>query len=1030
MMRDAGGMRVSARSVVRAVLALAMAAVLAACGGGSGSDLSGNTPSFPGGGTSGGSNGGTTTPTPAATVAVTIVDGATQQATTTLESGKVHYARAVVTNASGATVANAVVSFESSDDQSIVFTPAATALTDASGRAQVTIAPASTATAGAYTVKASATVDQKVASGTASVAIAAAPAASAMALSVVNSSGQPTTALSTATSTRVRALVRDPNGNAVGNALVTFSTSNAAAVSVQPATALTSASGVAEVAIAPTGTTVVGAYTVIASTTVGQRVVSASANVSVAPVPAAGTVTLSMLDAGDQPTNAIAFGQTVKARAIVRDAAGQPAPNVVVRYTASDSVVVGFTPAASALTNADGVAEVKVTPSSPLLAGAYSVTATAQVAQRTVDSTVNVAIGSASSVPVAVTVVDLFTQQATNSLSFLKSTEARAVVRDAFGQPVPNAVVRFIASNSGAVTFSPAETALTDVNGQARVQVAPSSLTSAGAVTITASSQLGTSPVAGATNVAIGATEVTLGPLQLPSGTLSAYGTTVVSVAVGGVPASTPVGVRFTSTCASQNPARASITPLVISSNGVARATYVDKGCAGTDLISATVDGTSTTRVANLAVATPAIANIQFVDALPQNIATRGTGGPGLSEVALVKFRVIDQANNPVTTPTSVSLSLSNSTGGILIDQVAGPVTRQTDANGEVTVQVQSGTLPTPVWVIASIAGGSGTLSTNSNLLTVTTAQPVQKRFSLSFEKFNIEGWNYDGAETRAQILAADQFGNPVPDGSAVNFIAETGLVDAVCRTAGGACSLLFRSQNDRPQAAPGQPRWQAGRVSIVAYAVGEESYDDVNSNGRFDAGEPFYELGYLYIDQNENGQFDAGERTLTFNPQSSACVGHAAGPDIPSRPGTCDGQWGLAHLRRSAVVVLSGSFAAFKSSPVDPAVGVPPADIATSYTLGPACSTTIGFWLQDVNGNPMPYDTKITAEVVGGSGLTTLVPVDVVKSTNSIGGTYHQVLVSGRVEAGAVCNGSGTVFIKATTPRGNQTIFSATVAP
>jgi hypothetical protein len=50
------------------------------------------------------------------------------------------------------------------------------------------------------------------------------------------------------------------------------------------------------------------------------------------------------------------------------------------------------------------------------------------------------------------------------------------------------------------------------------------------------------------------------------------------------------------------------------------------------------------------------------------------------------------------------------------------------------------------------------------------------------------------------------------------------------------------------------------GRVSITAYAVGEESYTDNDGDLDFTAGEPFGDLGQVYIDKNDNTAIDAGE--------------------------------------------------------------------------------------------------------------------------------------------------------------------------
>lgn len=84
----------------------------------------------------------------------------------------------------------------------------------------------------------------------------------------------------------------------------------------------------------------------------------------------------------------------------------------------------------------------------------------------------------------------------------------------------------------------------------------------------------------------------------------------------------------------------------------------------------------------------------------------------------------------------------------------------------------------------------------------VTTGQPVQAAFSLSAGSFNISGWNHDNVTTNVNILIADQFGNPVADGTPVVFQTDSGAIGSSsiggCVTVNGGCSVNFRSQNPR----------------------------------------------------------------------------------------------------------------------------------------------------------------------------------------------------------------------------------------
>src|SRR5206468_6170636 len=111
----------------------------------------------------------------------------------------------------------------------------------------------------------------------------------------------------------------------------------------------------------------------------------------------------------------------------------------------------------------------------------------------------------------------------------------------------------------------------------------------------------------------------------------------------------------------------------------------------------------------------------------------------------------------------------------------------------------------------------------------------------------------------------ADHFGNTVPDGTAVNFITEGGSIGSSCTTTTGSCTATFTSQNLRPT---------NGRVSVLAYAVGEEGFSDTDGDGLadkvpnelVDANGVSTDMPEAFLDSNENGVRDGGETFIDFN--------------------------------------------------------------------------------------------------------------------------------------------------------------------
>jgi protocatechuate 3,4-dioxygenase beta subunit len=577
---------------------------------------------------------------------------------------------------------------------------------------------------------------------------------------------------------------------------------------------------------------------------------------------------------------------------------------------------------------------------------------------------------------VTLVLTDLTSGATTNSISLGNPVKATATVLDGNKKPVANALVSFEVDPATLVTVSPASAfILSDASGVASVQLSPAAVSSAGAGKISATATIDSTNTSSSVNFSIGAANIGLSDLKPGTTSLSPYSTTNITVNVtdAGVPTSFPVTVEFSSTCASSG--KANLTASTQSINGVATANYTDKKCATTDTITATVAGTSVFVTVNLVVSAPQATSIQFIQADPETIVLKGTGSAGFQETSLVKFKVVDNNNQGVAN-ADVKLYLSLTTGGILIDGSATAnsqktaITKQTDANGEVQVSVQSGTIPTPVWVYAEIS--STNLLTQSNKLTISTGRPAQDRFSLAVETFNIEGLEYDGVTTAVTARASDRLGNPVPDGTAINFISGGGQIGSSCQTTAGACSVNFRSGNPR----------LSGNVGIVAYTVGEESFKDNNNNNKYEEGEPFTDIGDAFLNMDGRLNFDvATDLQIIYKAGTSGVCAQAmaTSPFAPMVPTTCDLVWGSAHVRQDATIIMSGS----------QAIAVPQG----STTSANGCVTDIKFLLQDVNANPMPFDTAISALTTNLG--TTVISGEKVPNTTSPGGTLHGITLT-----------------------------------
>lgn len=545
-----------------------------------------------------------------------------------------------------------------------------------------------------------------------------------------------------------------------------------------------------------------------------------------------------------------------------------------------------------------------------------------------------------------------------------------ATLLDAQGNPLANRVLKFAVDASLATLTPSSGTVLTDSKGMARVQLNAASLSANGAGYVTASIKLGDTDISQTQGFQLGAANVSLGNISLGSGNISAYATTGVNVPVlvNGSASGTSIPVSFTSLCAQTG--KASIDSTVSSISGVASATYTDKGCAGSDTITASINDGAQSRQATLQVQAPAATSLQYSSVAPADgvITLRGYGTAARPEAAQVKFRLVDAQGNGVAGRT-LQFSLSTSTGGIRFDNQQQTATAVTNAQGEATVTVQSGTLPTPVRIVASEAGSG--LSTQSSGLSVSSGLPDQDSMSVSVKTLNMPGWDVDNVENTITISLADHFNNPVPDGTAVTVVSNGGRIGngttGECKTVNSTCSVSFFSQEPRPA---------NGLVRITAYAIGEESFIDRNGNNAVDSTAEMVDIngvssdiGEAYIDVDGNQVYTPGvDIPIDFNGN-----GVYDGPDGQYNGTLCVSGFSgcssrrFTHVYGMTSIVLSISQAAPRYNYVDVSSGYP--DSSTQQiALGCNSSASIGIYVRDPRGNILPAGSEVTFKLSGSS--------------------------------------------------------------
>jgi hypothetical protein len=470
------------------------------------------------------------------------------------------------------------------------------------------------------------------------------------------------------------------------------------------------------------------------------------------------------------------------------------------------------------------------------------------------------------------------------------------------------------------------------------------------------------------------------GMIGISSANVSAGGTTSLAVSVvdqtGALYNAESVTVAFSSTCINQGLATVtgsgtttggSSPNTVETSTGSVDATYTAVGCSGPDVITATttVAGANLSATGTVTVTAAAIGSIQFESATPASIGLKGTG---LNETSTVVFKVVDSTGG-ARPGVNVTFSLNTTVGGLSMS----PMTAVSGNDGTVQTVVSSGTEHTAVRVTASIA--SPALSTQSSSLTVTTGLPASGAFSIavgapSYGTLacpNVEAYGIDLVTVPITVQLADRYNNPAPDGTAVAFTTDGGHITGSCTTpfpatatGNGICQATWTSANPRPTTSSTPPVFRNGRAMILATAIGEESFDDENGSGFYEAGDPFSDLGEPYLDANESGSYVLGDYFLDFYNTGKYEIGSGTFKGITCSGGSCTTTTlaiGVSHL-----LIMSTSAANINN-------------IQSTSTLSGATEKTgigIQFNVQDQNGNPMAAGTTVTATADSSIGTLT----------------------------------------------------------
>jgi len=723
-------------------------------------------------------------------------------------------------------------------------------------------------------------------------------------------------------------------------------------------------------------------------------------------------IEFSLLDSEGNPKQSFAKNETITLQAKVTDENNAIVTNKAVSFLAS----IGTLAIDTKLTNSDGIAIVFVTNESLSLGAGSANAIIGDISSSAIDY--EFVESDLSDVAANLTTSMTLNDESVNQFKSNQEVQVTSVLTDGNGQAIANKIITFSADIGTLSTTS----VLTNSQGVANVTLSGNE-NNIGAGVLTSSYALDSNTSINSTfnyqilsADAVIDSDIRLGyfdennsfvegviELSIADKSISAGGTLGLSVDLvdeNGDLIVLPIPVTFTSNCVQNG--SASIDESVLSINGSASSTFADISCAGTTgtddvlLASVAVNNITNTASETITINGEQLGSIEFVSAEPTSIVLKGTGGQNKQETSTLTFKVKSQLGN-VLAQQEVNFTLSTSVGGISLSRTSG----FTNSQGLVTTQVSAGTVPTAVRVTAVASmdfnGDMVEVQSQSDLLSINTGLPEQRSMTIAASKLNPEAHNISGEESIITVWLSDNFHNPVPDGTTVNFTTEGGTVEPSCSTVNGSCSVTWTSSD---------PRVADHRITILATALGHETFFDTNGNNIFDDadGDPildagdsndlnvdsgfgnypaqasgFIDMSEAWRDDNENSVYDNGETFIDFNEDSTF-----SNADSLFNGPQCQGANCAAatmrntHVRKALRLVMASSSAELRLTNGDGSIVYQDSLTGDSAPLNDVAnggSQEFNFYFADtgIPNQTMPLGTSVSISLSSGSlqGLT-----------------------------------------------------------
>jgi hypothetical protein len=221
-----------------------------------------------------------------------------------------------------------------------------------------------------------------------------------------------------------------------------------------------------------------------------------------------------------------------------------------------------------------------------------------------------------------------------------------------------------------------------------------------------------------------------------------------------------------------------SIDQVVYSKSGQAAATYRAGSTAGLVYIRATMGQPGHQVSGEISLSLTSNDSVYSINLTPdwQRIQVRGTGGIEWVNIIATAY---DAHGNPAPEGLAIDFNITAGPGGgeAINGDPVGPVTVHTNSLGMAGVTLNAGTIPGT----ARVRARAGRVVSTATQVTILSGPPAF--LSLGAIECNVPSWELVNASNKMFAVVSDQWGNEVPDSTAVHFGTEQGLIEGAAAT-------------------------------------------------------------------------------------------------------------------------------------------------------------------------------------------------------------------------------------------------------